>query len=386
MERRLWRAGRTRMQLHKHALTACALVGVGAAACDLRTQAAAPRVAYKVTDLGTLPACDVTYATGVNSDGWVSGYAYKHVPPGHGNSLLSRPFLWRDGKLTELPRLGGDYGQALAIDARGNVAGYAEAVDSSERPVMWRRRDGFAATPLSELSGRVMCLLREGTGCGYVYQSERNRAAVWWDGKLQIVGDPDDAETLCHAVNAHGTAVGERVPRGGQTQSIRRPGDWRAVMWKGGRQADLPSLLVEGAPGSSFSRPASVCEAINQAGVAVGWSDSAAGRQACLWRNGKLEVLPAPAGFTAQVRSLNNSRVMVGEAMERANKPGWKRIACRWVGNKVEDLNNLIPADSGWKLSVAAHISDNGLIVGYGSYNRFPTHDRRAYLLTPLQR
>ena len=38
-------------------------------------------VRYSVTDLGTLPDCDTTYAEAVNDTGWVVGYAYRHIPP-----------------------------------------------------------------------------------------------------------------------------------------------------------------------------------------------------------------------------------------------------------------------------------------------------------------
>jgi probable HAF family extracellular repeat protein len=46
----------------------------------------------------------------------------------------------------------------------------------------------------------------------------------------------------------------------------------------------------------------------------------------------------------------------------------------------MTDLNNLISPNSGWTLSDAAGINDNGQIIGQGTN---PSHQYHAYLLTP---
>src|SRR5688572_20043506 len=118
-----------------------------------RAQDAKPTVRYRVTDLGTLPDCDSTYATAVNGSGVVVGYAYEGA--GHGIEAMSRPFVWRNGKLTELPNLGGEHGQALAVNARGDIGGYAEMPEYRDRPVIWRKLKAYAPEQLSDRSGRV---------------------------------------------------------------------------------------------------------------------------------------------------------------------------------------------------------------------------------------
>ncbi len=47
----------------------------------------------------------------------------------------------------------------------------------------------------------------------------------------------------------------------------------------------------------------------------------------------------------------------------------------------MQDLNSLIPAGSGWALSVARDINDAGQIVGEGVING----QQRAFLLTPVR-
>jgi probable HAF family extracellular repeat protein len=50
-----------------------------------------------------------------------------------------------------------------------------------------------------------------------------------------------------------------------------------------------------------------------------------------------------------------------------------------YSGSKMYDLNDLIPAGSGWELIEAAGINDAGQIAGVGSHNG----NSRAFLLTP---
>jgi uncharacterized membrane protein len=335
---------------------------------------------YRITDLGTLPGCDVTYATGVNDKGWVCGYAYT-LGPGH--AMLPRPFVWRSGKMMELPKLGGEYGQALAISELGDVGGNAQTKDYSGRPVIWKQANDFAVVQLTELKGYVECLLDDGYACGYIYQNKAHRAAIWQGSKMQVVGNPEDAESKCHGINSKGTAVGQYVPKDGQLGSMI-PGDWRPALWKDGSQVALPHLLDMEKAGSGFRIRASVCEAINEDGIAAGWSETPNGRKACLWKDGKVMVLPAPDGLSAEARSINNHGVAVGAVVERVNKAGRKEYACVWRGGIAEDLNSLVPPGSGWKFRVASHISDSGYIVGYGDYDKYPDHRGRAFLLTPV--
>lgn len=355
-------------------MTAAHAIGVAEQADRLRAR-------YRVTDLGTLPGCDVTYATAVNDAGWVVGYAYKQIPPGHVNP--PRPFLWRKGKMTELPKLGGEFGQALTINAQGDVGGYADTKDYEGQPVIWKRARGHVPMPLSRQAGSVTALLADGAAVGDLMQGGRRWAALWSGGKAQTVGNAQDVEATAYGVNASGTAVGFFIPEGGSPQSFASPGSRHAAQWKDGRQIALSDLGTEPAGRSGYSRVLSEARAINANGDIVGYSDGPEGRRACLWKKEKLEPLSAFKGYSTEAHSINKSGVIVGEAQEQADKQGWKWIACIWREGKQEDLNLLIPADSGWKLSVAAYISDRGLIVGYGTYDKYPGHYWRAFLLTP---
>src|SRR5271166_6609465 len=43
-----------------------------------------------------------------------------------GTHLMCLPFSWRNGHMTALPTVGGNNGQASAINNRGQIAGYAQ--------------------------------------------------------------------------------------------------------------------------------------------------------------------------------------------------------------------------------------------------------------------
>ena len=51
-----------------------------------------------------------------------------------------------------------------------------------------------------------------------------------------------------------------------------------------------------------------------------------------------------------------------------------------WRNGTMTDLNNLLPANSGWELTVAWGINNNGQIVGSGNFNG----QYKAYILTPV--
>src|SRR3984957_11183474 len=49
---------------------------------------------------------------------------------GFGTFLTCVPFFWRDGHMSALPTVGGNNGQASAINNRGEVVGFAETADA----------------------------------------------------------------------------------------------------------------------------------------------------------------------------------------------------------------------------------------------------------------
>jgi probable HAF family extracellular repeat protein len=113
--------------------------------------------------------------------------------------------------------------------------------------------------------------------------------------------------------------------------------------------------------------------AINDVGQIAG----ASGTDPFRWQNGhmkdlgylakpNLQVTPGPTG-------INLGGYVVGNSI--------LNFAWVWIGSgKIQDLNTLIPSNSGWDLNVAWGINKAGTIVGYGTPpSGGPTH---AFLVT----
>jgi len=97
-------------------------------------------------DLGTLGgpnSWDNPFGGEVNDRGELVGYSETSVPDpdgedvcGFGTGLICRPFLWKNGHMSALPTLGGNNGQASAMNNHGQITGFAEngIVDSTCPP------------------------------------------------------------------------------------------------------------------------------------------------------------------------------------------------------------------------------------------------------------
>jgi probable HAF family extracellular repeat protein len=83
-----------------------------------------------------------------------------------------------------------------------------------------------------------------------------------------------------------------------------------------------------------------------------------------------------PGGGGTQAIGINNAGQVVGISISS----GGGSSSFLWSEEAgMQDLNDLIPADSGWELGDVQDINDNGQIVGEGRYNG----QRRGYVLVP---
>jgi hypothetical protein len=92
------------------------------------------------------------------------------------------------------------------------------------------------------------------------------------------------------------------------------------------------------------------------------------------------QILPAPSTALGQttgsgVFGMNSSGQIVGDQ---------GNVAVLWKDGKVIDLNTVIPSNSGWQLTTANAINDQGWIVGVGRYtDATGTQTQAAFLIKP---
>ena len=301
-------------------------------------------------DLGTLGKPDgnswINWG-GINDLGEAVGQSETAEPDpngedicGFGTHLICVPFLWRYGHMSALPTLGGNNGQASAINNLGEVVGYAE-----NGPV-------DPTCPAGTTNNRITL------------------PALWENGKVQALPlVSNDVDGVAWGINDQGLAVGYS---GSCTAAIH------AVMWKDKTAFVLQDL---GATGSNFGY------AINSRGQIAGQVGSADGTTfyAAVWQNGAdgavTNLGALPGDFAAFATGINNRGQVVGNNFDSSFN--WSH-GFIWQDGVMTDLNTLIPADSNLFIISASNINELGQISGMATVQAGPHKgDIHAYLLTP---
>jgi probable HAF family extracellular repeat protein len=253
-----------------------------------------------------------------------------------GTHLTCRPFLWQDFHMSALPTLGGNNGQASAINNRGEIVGFAEdgTVDSScpanktnnrtQLPVSWENGKAKAkALPTgNDPGGNALWINDEGQIVGFTGACGATSHAVVWDH--DNVRTLSDSETGAEAFgnNNRGQIVG-----------------------------------FVGAPGSGIPN-------------------------AALWQNDTLTnlgILPGDLGGIAS--GINDKGQVVGSNFD--SQGNWLH-AFIWQNNVMTDLNTLFPDSSNLRAVMANKINERGQISGMAIVQSGPDMGNiHAFIATP---
>jgi probable HAF family extracellular repeat protein len=317
--------------------------------------AAAATSTYTVTDLGSL-GYGVSDGLAVNATGQVTGYSYTGatVPASGccGNCYNGKPipcvahiyhaFSYSNGTMTDLGTLGGNYSRGNAINLSGQVVGSADTKTGSSS-FLWNGKtmtslSGIGAYGIND-SGQIV-----GT-CG---PNPGTHACLDSNGKITQLPDPGTFTPI----DCNGSAIsntGQIIGGCDDTSSYLH-----AVLWQNGTATDLGTL---GGPQASAA-------AINNLGQVTGWAQTSTdATHGFLYSNGKMTDL---GNFFPA--AINDNDVIVG-----GNQV--------YSGGTLQNLNNLIPAGSGYQIQDATAINDNGQIVA-NAYDT-ATYQSHALLLTP---
>jgi probable HAF family extracellular repeat protein len=297
----------------------------------LLSPALTPAQTFAITDLGALPGVCCSGANAINAKGNVVGAS-------------TDAFFWgQTHGIQDLGTLpGGGYSSATAINFFGEVAGLSGTADGNEHAVLITLHH-----PVQDL------------------------------GVL-----PKATSSDAYGLNDFGVVVGD---------SSSSSGFDHAFLWNTfSRMLDLGTL-----PGGSISR----ATAVNDVEAVVGYSTINKNTQthtyhAFLWIpfGGFVDLGTLPGDDNSYAYAVNQFEHMAGESLlstagndvvvgfaDYAGSEGAIH-AFIWTGARgMEDLNNLIPANSGWTLLEATGINVRGQIVGTGMIQG----DEHAFLLTP---
>lgn len=296
-------------------------------------------------DLGTLGGKNSWMNWGeINDFGQIVGYSETDALDPNGEDVctfrtghICLPFLWQFFHMSALPTLGGNNGQASAINNRGQIVGFAEdgTVDSScpagktnnrtQLPVLWENGKAKAkALP---------------TG------NDPSGNALWINDKGQIVGFTGSCAATSHA-----------------------------VVW----DHDNVTTLADNETGAeAFGN--------NNRGEIVGFvgAPDSGIPNAALWQNDmliNLGLLPGDLGGIAS--GINDKGQVVGSNFD--SQGNWNH-AFIWQNNVMTDLNTLFPRNSNLFAVMANKINERGQISGMAIVRNGPDKNNiHAFIATPV--
>lgn len=311
---------------------------------------------YTIADLGTLGGA-VTKGFGINESGQIVGVSQS------GSQMYA--FLWDDGTMTNLGALGAYGSWAYDINDAGQVVGGSYVgTEFHAHAFLWQNgamQDlGTLGGPDSYAFGINSAGDAVGSAC-CVPDSYITHAVMWGSGGITDLGDLDPLwpnTSIAYGINDAGQIVGQSTTSDPLQLS-------HGFLWQNGSMQDLGTL------GGDHSE----AWGINENGQVVGLAKLADNTtfHAILW-DGALQDLGALTFTNSIAWDINDKGQVVGTL-----QTGQTSHAFVWADGQMQDLNNLIPANSGWVLQEARAINNKGKITGFGTING----QTRAFLLKP---
>jgi probable HAF family extracellular repeat protein len=301
-------------------------------------------VAGHVTDLGTLGGPNSGIGSPIHNefDELVGQSDTSEIDPlGEdfcGDPYICRGFVWRDGRMTSLPTLGGNNSLGVSANNRGEAVGFAETTVE----------DPNCVPP------QVLDL----------------EAVIWGPRPNEIrtlPPLPGDAISAALAINDFGQVAGCSGHCGGVVFQTCN----HAVLWQNGSVINLGSL------GGAFNN---VALDMNEIGEVAGISDLAADTttHGFFWKDGHMiDLGTLPGDNLSLAFGTNNRAQVVGQSCD----PSGNCRAFLWQNGVMTDLNTLIPPGSSLYLIIAISINDRGEIVGQAFDQN--TGNLPGYLATP---
>jgi len=280
----------------------------------------------QVVDLGTLPGGTESQALAINDRGQVAGFANNDLRDPF--SMLpfttqARSFIWQNGVMRDIGTLGGPDAVAATMNARGQIAGDSY-INNTPNPV--------TNLPTSH-------------------------PFLWADGHMRDLGSLGGSQSQTAWLNDRGQVVGQSNIVGDQ---FAHP-----FLWDGRTLRDLGTL------GGDFGNAIT----INEDGDVAGWAGTFGNKtaHAFLWKRGELTDLTGSHNPSCTFAEWINERdQVVGGSCSDGT-------ALLWRDGREYDLNNLVgPTDI--HLAEAAFISDSGEISAVGL---LPNGDQHVFLLRP---
>jgi probable HAF family extracellular repeat protein len=284
-------------------------------------------VRYNVTDLGLLGGYD-TRAFGINNSGQVVAGSVLYSGGVMTNLSFTAYGINDSGQV-----VGGNWGDGAFLYQNGTVTNLGTL------------GGGFGLAFDINNSGQVV-------GYSTLTGDRVAHAFLYQDGTMTDLGTLGGDNSQAFGINNSGQVAGTA-----QTAEA-----FNRAFFYGGGMADLGTL-------GGYD---SIAYGINDSGQVVGYAYTADNNATFAFLyNGAMSNLGTLGGGSSFALGINNSGQVVGYSNEHA---------FLYQNGTITDLNSLIDPSSGFTLSIAGAINNNGVIVGRGTVNG----QHHAFLLTPV--
>ncbi len=335
---------------------------------------------YNVTDLGALSGFTSSYADDNNNAGQVTGCSDNSTVPTVPctANIAAEAFLWSNGDMQPLGYLSGDdQSVGYVVNDSGVVVGSSENTTTGVyRGFVWTNPGPMVALPdLPGGSGYTLAtaITSKGVIVGESATSNGNEDLVFWtrsQGSYVI----HDLGCLPSAPYCYTYDINANLQVTGTAYFFNNNSSYHAFLWsKTKGWQDLGTL-----EGGALSQGIWMTDA----GVVAGTSTSTQypNGVSVYWDTaGKIHSIGTlPGGNSSSPGYISDSGIILGQS----TVTGGDTHAYIWTQKTgMQDLNNMIPPNTGWDLHHAASINNAREIVGYGAINGLD----HAFLLTPVE-
>src|SRR5579863_6096192 len=314
--------------------------------------AAAAAQTYKITDLGTISGFSSSVAFDNNNKGQITGCSDNSILPTIPcyTNIPADASLWSKSKgLQDLGHLSGDDSSvAYVVNDSGMVVGSsANTTSGAVHGFVWTQSGGMvglASLPGCDCYTFATAITSKGVIAGESAVSNGDEDVVLWTksgGTYQI----HDEKHLPNAPYVYANDINENLQVTGVAYFFNNNSKYRAFLWsKVAGWRDLHALAGGNSKG----------EWINNLGVVAGLSTSTKypNGVSVYWdATGIHPISTLPGGSSSWAGYISDTKQITGES----TVAGGATHAYLWTQKKgMQDLNNMIPKNSGWVLRHAA--------------------------------
>jgi probable HAF family extracellular repeat protein len=346
---------------------------------------------YSITDIGPITAL-TSYVAPANPLSGINNASTVQVA-GEGANQLA--YVWDSiHGMQDIGTVGKETNsKAVSINNAGQVVGVSWSyIRHDKHGVIYytTTEDGFSWTSSSGMTSLGSSTFPTGINSSGEITGDKGAEAALRNGKqwIQLGILPGGTSSAALGINDYGQVVGYSQ---NDTNSF-----FHGFLWTPSSPNSTSGTMTD--LGTIFSSPGgSWASAINSQGWVTGrsddmnasgaghayvWVPSSTNGTAGSWTDlGTLAVNPSPGLSQSEGNAINGSGVVVGDANPAGATSQKQFVAVVWQPGTngsytISDLNNLIPSGTGWTLTRADAVNDQGQIV-------VETAQGHALLLTP---